>query len=82
VHQARFRDLRCTLKGQGLKMAIMRNVRKDTAQCDEREHYRRNALDSWNHYQRTGLYITAEEADAWLARLEAGENAKIPECHV
>jgi hypothetical protein len=25
--------------------------------------------------------VTAEEADAWLAKLEAGENAEAPECH-
>jgi hypothetical protein len=26
--------------------------------------------------------VTAEEADAWLAKLEAGEDAKPPECHL
>jgi hypothetical protein len=24
--------------------------------------------------------VTAEEADAWLAKLEAGEDAEAPEC--
>jgi hypothetical protein len=30
----------------------------------------------------TGLHVTAEEADAWLAKLEAGKRAGIPKCHV
>ena len=28
-----------------------------------------------------GLHATAEEADVWLSRLEAGEDAEAPECH-
>ena len=32
--------------------------------------------------QATGLHVTAEEADAWLAKLEAGEDATPPPCHV
>ncbi len=32
-------------------------------------------------YDRTGLHVTWEEADAWLAKLQAGEEASPPECH-
>ena len=32
-------------------------------------------------YQATGLHITMEEADAWLAKLEAGQDVEPPECH-
>jgi predicted transcriptional regulator len=49
---------------------------------EKRERLRQDALAAWNHYQATGLHATAEEADAWLAKLEAGEDAKAPECHV
>ncbi len=48
----------------------------------KREQFRPDALAAWVHYQATGLYATAEEADAWLAKLEAGEEAGPPECHV
>jgi len=48
---------------------------------EKREQLRKDALAAWNQYQATGLHATAEEADAWLARLEAGEDAKAPECH-
>ena len=48
---------------------------------EQRERLRQDALAAWNHYQTTGLHAAADEADAWLAKLEAGENAKAPECH-
>jgi predicted transcriptional regulator len=47
-----------------------------------REKLRSDALAAWNHYQETGLHATAEEVDAWLAKLEAGEDTEAPECHV
>ncbi len=49
---------------------------------EKREQSRQDAVTAWEHYQRTGLHVTEEEADAWLAKLEAGEDAPIPECHV
>ncbi len=45
------------------------------------ERLLRDALATWNDYHATGLYATHEEADVWLAKLEAGENAEVPECH-
>jgi predicted transcriptional regulator len=47
-----------------------------------RERLREDALAAWSHFQATGLHATAEEADTWLAKLEAGEDAEAPECHV
>jgi len=49
---------------------------------EKREQMRQEALAAWNHYQATGLHVTGEEADAWLSKLEAGEDAEAPECHV
>lgn len=49
---------------------------------EKREQFRAAALATWNDYQATGLHATAEEADAWLAKLESGEDAEAPECHV
>lgn len=48
---------------------------------EKRERLRQDALAAWDAYQTTGLHVTAEEADAWLARLERGEDAAAPECH-
>ncbi len=50
-------------------------------QEEKREALRQAALKAWAEYQETGLHVTHDEADAWLARLEAGDAAKAPECH-
>jgi predicted transcriptional regulator len=49
---------------------------------EKREQLRQDALAAWANYQQTGLHVTAEAADAWLAKLEAGKRAVIPKCHV
>ena len=38
---------------------------------EKREQLRQDALAAWAGYQTTGLHLTAEDADAWLAKLEA-----------
>ncbi|MGH6931780.1 MAG: CopG family ribbon-helix-helix protein [Dongiaceae bacterium] len=45
---------------------------------ERRERLRRDAVAAWAEYQATGAHVTADDADAWLARLEAGKNAKPP----
>jgi len=40
-----------------------------------------DALRAWEEYQATGLHLTGEEVDAWLARLEAGEDIDPPAPH-
>jgi predicted transcriptional regulator len=62
---------------------IMREaVEQYVGREEKREAFRQDALAAWNDYQETGLHATAEEADAWLAKLEAGEDAKAPSCHL
>jgi predicted transcriptional regulator len=62
---------------------IMREaVEQFVAREEKRESFRQDALAAWAHYQSTGLHATAEEADVWLAKLEAGEDAEAPSCHV
>ena len=61
---------------------VMREAIEQYVEREEkRERLRQEALAAWNHYQTTGLHISAEEADAWLAKLEAGKVTAPPECH-
>jgi predicted transcriptional regulator len=61
---------------------IMREaVEQYVGREEKREQFRLDALAAWSEYEATGLHATAEEADAWLARLESGEAAEAPECH-
>ena len=48
---------------------------------ERREQLRKDATAAWEAFQATGQHVTDREADAWLARLEAGEEAKPPEPH-
>jgi predicted transcriptional regulator len=62
---------------------IMREaVEQYVGREEKREQFRQDALAAWNAYQATGLHATAEEADAWLAKLEAGEDTEAPTCHL
>jgi predicted transcriptional regulator len=61
---------------------LMREAIEQYVEREEhRQKIREDALAAWADYQATGLHVTAEEADAWLARLEAGEDAEPPVCH-
>lgn len=48
---------------------------------EKREAFRENGTRAWNEYRALGLHVTLEEADAWLAKLEAGQDEDMPECH-
>ncbi len=45
------------------------------------ERFKADAMAAWSAYRASGEHITGEEADAWLARLEAGEDCPPPEPH-
>ena len=40
-----------------------------------------DTLRVWDAFQANGKHLTGEEADAWLERLENGEDTDFPECH-
>jgi predicted transcriptional regulator len=60
---------------------LMREAIEEYVEREEkRERFRQDALAAWTHYQTTGKHAKAEEADAWLAKLEAGKDAAPPKC--
>ncbi|MGA3023725.1 MAG: ribbon-helix-helix protein, CopG family [Bryobacteraceae bacterium] len=62
---------------------VMREAVEQYVERDEkRQQLRQDALAAWADYQTTGLHVTAEEADVWLARLESGKRAVVPKCHI
>lgn len=60
-------------------------MRKAITEYVEREEKRQAFYDdahkAWEEYQATGLHVTGEEVDAWLAELEAGNDVEPPKCH-
>lgn len=61
-----------------MKEAIRQFVERE----EQREAFRQDGIRAWEAYQSNGLHATLEEADAWLSRLEAGEDVEPPHCHV
>jgi len=61
-----------------MKRAIEEYVDRE----EKREQLRKDILEASAHYYETGLHLAAEEADAWLEKLENGEDVDPPECHV
>jgi predicted transcriptional regulator len=49
---------------------------------EKREAFRQDGIRAWNEYQDTGLHVTHQEADDWLAKLEIGQDGALPACHV
>lgn len=60
-----------------MREAITQYVERE----EKREAFRQEALAAWAAYQASGLHVTHAQADAWLARLEAGQDVEAPECH-
>lgn len=61
-----------------MREAIIQYVERE----EKREVFRQDTLKAWEEYRTTGLHVTADEADAWLAKLEQGDDIEPPECHV
>ena len=60
-----------------MKEAIEQYVARE----ETRDASWQEALAAWEDYKATGLHITLEEADAWLAELAAGNDVEPPACH-
>ncbi|MCU7850435.1 MAG: CopG family ribbon-helix-helix protein [Candidatus Thiodiazotropha sp. (ex Lucinoma kastoroae)] len=57
-------------------------IRNYVEREEKRETFKQDALQAWDAYQANGRHLSLEEADAWLAKLEAGEDAELSKCHV
>lgn len=49
---------------------------------EKHESFRLDGIRAWNEYQAAGLHVTLEEADAWLGKLENGQEMEPPKCHI
>ena len=47
---------------------------------EKREAFRQDALQAWETFRATGQHVTADQADAWLAQLEQGNDVDPPAC--
>ena len=67
---------RCTPQGL-VREAVAEYISRE----EKREAFRQETLASWQEYQETGLHITQEEVDNWLASWGAEKELPTPVCH-
>lgn len=60
-----------------MKEAIEQYITREEVR--EAEH--RDAVQSWEHYQATGLHVTGDEAIEWLETWGTDNEKPTPECH-
>ena len=48
---------------------------------EKREAFRLDSQRAWEDFRANGLHVSADEADAWMAELEQGNDIEPPECH-
>jgi predicted transcriptional regulator len=53
-------------------------IREFLAREEAREALNRDTVERWEEYKATGKHVSFEDADAWLAQLEAGEIVEPP----
>ena len=56
-------------------------IREYVDREEKREAFRQSAIRAWDDYRAHGAHVTQAQADAWLAKLEAGKDVEPPECH-
>jgi len=56
-------------------------IRKYVEAEESKENFKKEALESWQHYQETGLHLTGEEVEQWLSTWGAKNEVEIPQCH-
>ena len=52
-----------------------------TEYIEREDEWDREAIESYEEYQRTGLHLTNDEVLEWLEKLASGEDAPLPPCH-
>lgn len=57
-----------------MREAISQYVERE----EKREALRQDGLKAWQNYRATGLHVSADAADAWLAQLEQGNDIEPP----
>ena len=53
-------------------------IRQFVEREEQRESLRQDAIKAWDDYQATGLHVTMDEADVWLAKLASTDQDVAP----
>ncbi|MGK9453048.1 CopG family ribbon-helix-helix protein [Acidithiobacillus caldus] len=61
---------------------IMREAIQEYLDREEKkEAFRQDTIKAWEEYRSTGLHVTAEEVDTWMASWGTDQELPAPQCH-
>lgn len=81
VHAKQRIDSLANARGQTANTLISDAIAYFLDRTDNLTEAEKAAIGTWEHCKATGLHVTMEEADTWLAELEEGRDTEPPECH-
>ena len=76
----RVQDL-ANIRNRSAHWIMLEAVRHYVEHEEAREHFKQEALESWTHYQETGLHLKGKEVRDWLSTWGSGHEKEIPKCH-
>lgn len=69
------------LRDRSAHWLMLDAIRQYVEREEARESFKQEALNSWKAYQQTGLHLSGDEVEQWLADWDEEDAAEPPACH-
>ena len=70
------------LRNQSVHAVMRQAIENYVTREEKREAWRKEGMEAWEEYQKTGLHLTNREVVEWMDKIIAGEKAAMPKCHI
>lgn len=70
------------LRKQSVHSVMVQALEAYLIREEKREAWRKEGIEAWEEYQKTGLHLTNAEVVDWMDKIIAGENVSMPKCHI
>lgn len=70
------------LRNQSVHSVMVQALEAYITREEKREAWRKEGIEAWEEYQKTGLHLTNVEVVDWMDKIIAGENVPMPKCHI
>lgn len=70
------------LRNQSVHSVMVQALEAYITREEKREAWRKEGIEAWEEYQKTGLHLTNAEVVDWMDKIIAGENVPMPKCHI
>ena len=70
------------LRKQSVHSVMVQALETYLTREEKREAWRKEGIEAWEEYQKTGLHLTNAEVVDWMDKIIAGDNVPMPKCHI